>query len=151
MHILLIFINESALCTLMIDFLMRANQSHSIKNTNSFGLPSFITQFRIPPAEQEAARLASAHRSDSAAAQHHLSATKDVVLGPLHAGNNHVPNYQPGYPSHSHQQSAGPHHVPAGHGYWPQPYAPFAAMPSGSGAADWPTYETVKSGYNLWG
>lgn len=101
-------------------------------------------------AEQEAARLASAHRSDSAAAQHHLSATKDVVLGPLHAGNNHVPQVQLGAHNsgHGHGWPAHPHHAVPASAYW-HPYA----VPTSAGAAapEWPTYDAVKSGYNLWG
>lgn len=102
-----------------------------------------------PHTEQEAARIASAHRSDSAAAQHHLSATKDVILGPLHAGNNHVQ-----LPYHAHQ----PHqsHQNGGYGGWPQaltlatPYGGVAS-PSASGA-DWSSYEAPgKAGYNFWG
>lgn len=44
--------------------------------------------------EQEAARLALIQRTDTAAAAHHLAATKDSVLAPLTAGTNHIPGLQ---------------------------------------------------------
>lgn len=98
-------------------------------------------------AEQEAARLATAHRSDSAAASHHLSATKDVILGPLHAGNNHVPNVALPY-NYQQQQPQSPHSTGglAAYATWPPVFAA-----SGAGNQDWLAFTAAKPVYQPWG
>lgn len=92
--------------------------------------------------------MASEHRSDSAAASHHLAATKDVILGPLHAGNNHVPNVP--LPYHTHHSTG-----PAAYAAWQGSASPFAT--TGGGNPDWAAYTGAQNTpssrpvYNPWG
>lgn len=55
----------------------------------------FLESNPISLSEHEASRLAAIQRSGSAAAAHHLIATKDSIVSPLLAGNNHIPTAVP--------------------------------------------------------
>ena len=100
--------------------------------------------------EQEAARLAVNQRTDTAAAAHHVAATKDAILGPLHAGNNHVPNIPLALHQHDNQQlSPTAPLLP-----WNAYTAPLAIAVGNNN--DWPSFPQsyapqVKSPYNVWG
>lgn len=94
--------------------------------------------------EHEAARLAVHQRSDSAAAAHHVAATKDATLGPLNAGHNHIQNVPlPFYGNQRYQQTT--------------PWNTFSSSPLDVAGNEWPAFSgsyvpSVKSGgYNVWG
>lgn len=106
--------------------------------------------------EHEAARIASVHRTDSAAASHHVAATKDATIGPLHAGNNHILTVP--FPYHHHN----PYAVTGGGtssdfgSPAASPWNTLAAVQSVAGGAnDWLNYPAafapLKPSYNVWG